>query len=105
MAGDGTRERPYDWRWGDPGSVCDEFHISKIELKKIYLDGWIKGRQVTWRDDEHRAQIVYCFEDIHRWLEEVAHRPTREYLKKFWSMTEVAETEISGDGKKGPYAR
>ena len=94
-----TAARPYDLRWGDPGAVCDEFHINKAELKKIYLEGWVKARQVAWRDDDHRTQTIYCFEDIHRWLEEVAHRPSKTYVKKFWTAAEVAAASV----KKGPY--
>ena len=88
-----TAARPYDMRWGDPNAVVGEFHINKAELKRIYLEGWIKARQVAWRDDEHRTQTIYCFEDIHRWLEEVAHRPSETYVKRFWTAAEIADAE------------
>lgn len=93
MTTDPGMTRPYDWRWGNPNAVEEIFGISKADLKRLYLDGWIKGRQVTWRDDEHRAQTIFCFEDIHRWLEEVAHAPTREYTKRFWAAAEIAKQE------------
>ncbi len=102
-----TTARPYDMRWGTPGAVCEEFSIGKVELKKIYRDGWVKARQVAWRDDDHRTQTIYCFEDLHRWLEEVAHRPSEAYVKKFWTFAEVAAAAAEdgkAETKKGPYA-
>ena len=97
--------RPYDMRWGAPEAVCEEFHINKAELKRIYLEGWVKARQVAWRDDQHRTQTIYCFEDIHRWLEEVAHKPTEKYVKKFWTAQEIADAaKEAKKSKKGPYA-
>jgi len=93
--------RPYDWRWGDANSIVEEFHISKPEIKRIFLEGWIKGRQVAWKDDDHRAQTIYCFEDVHRYLEEVAHKPTMEYFKRFWTTAEVSVAAQA----KGPYAQ
>lgn len=85
--------RPYDMRWGDPNSVFGEFHINKAELKRIYQEGWIKARQVAWRDDAHRTQTIYCFEDIQRWLETIAHQPSRAYIKRFWTAAEIVEAE------------
>ena len=98
MNNEATVARPYDMRWGDPNAVMDEFHINKVELKRIFLEGWIKARQVAWRDDKHRTQTIYCFEDIQRWLEEVAHRPSKEYTKRFWTTAEIAEA-VAGEEK------
>lgn len=99
----GAAVRPYDNRWGSPEGVFDTFHISKHELKKIYLSGWVKARQVPWIDDDHRTQTIYCFEDLHQYLEQFAHRPTDDYIRRFWTAQELAEL-IKAD-PKGPNRR
>lgn len=98
-----TRERPYDTRWGTQGAVLEEFHITEAELKKIYLDGWVKARQVGWRDDDHRAQAIYCFEDLHQYLETMAHPMSEGYVKKFWNAKELAEAVKAAP--RGPFRR
>ena len=95
----GARERPYDQRWGTPEQVKDQFGVNVSTLKAAWLKGWIRARQGNWESDDKRTQTIYCFEDIHRWLEEVAHHPSKTYVKKFWTAAEVAAAAV----KKGPY--
>lgn len=87
------RERPYDFRWGAPEDVVKEFHITPQVLKDGFRAGWIKARQPAWIDDEHRSQVVYCFEDIHRYMEEVLHVVTDEYVKRFWTYQELKDSK------------
>lgn len=95
------RERPYDPRWGDPKAVEREFHLSPTVLKAGFCAGWIKARQPSWKDDEHRAQVVYCFEDIHRYVEEVLHQVTGAYVKRFWTTQELKDA--AAVVPRGPY--
>lgn len=96
-------ERPYDFRWGPPDAVVEEFHIPPTTLKRGFLDGWIKARQPAWVDDEHRSQVVYCFEDIHRYLEDVLHAVSDEYVKRFWTTQELKDAIAVAP--RGPYGR
>jgi len=96
-------ERPYDFRWGSASVVAEEFHIQPLDLKKAYLDGWIKARQPAWEDDEHRCQIVYCFEDVHRYMEDVLHVVSEDYVKRFWTTQELKDA--MAERPRGPYAK
>ena len=95
--------RPYDFRWGAAQQVQDEFHISPVTLKAAAAAGHIKALQPTFQDDEHRAQCVYCFEDIHNFMENVMHKLTREYVKRFWTYPELVSA--ARRMPTGPYQR
>jgi hypothetical protein len=95
--------RPYDFRWGAAQQVQDEFHISPVTLKAAAAAGHIKALQPTYQDDEHRAQCVYCFEDIHNFMENVMHKLSREYVKKFWTYPELVSAARRMPA--GPYQR
>ena len=99
----GARERPYDYRWGTPVQVNDQFGISAAMLKAAWSRGWIRARQGNWVSDAKRTQTVYCFEDIHGWLERVAHRVTEVYAETFWTDETVAE--MAEKIPEGPYMR
>jgi len=99
----GARERPYDMRWGTPNQVFDQFGISPAVLKAAWKRGWVRARQGNWVSDAKRTQTVYCFEDIHGWLERVAHRVTEVYAETFWTDETVAE--MAEKIPEGPYMR
>lgn len=89
MMVEGTR--PYDDRWGDANDVFEALHLNEHELKAATAQGWIRCIQPSWIDDEHRAQPLYCFEDIHRYYEQVCHQVTKTYVKKFWTSKMIAD--------------
>lgn len=95
--------RPYDFRWGAAKEVEAEFHITQVTLKAAAVAGWIKVRQPTYQDDEHRCQCVYCFEDIHMFLEKVMHVLDRTYVKRFWTYAELCNA--ADKMPDGPYQR
>lgn len=95
--------RPYDFRWGAAKEVEAEFHITQVTLKAAAVAGWIKVRQPTYQDDEHRCQCVYCFEDIHMFLEKVMHVLDRTYVKRFWTYAELCNA--ADRMPDGPYQR
>lgn len=84
-------QRPYDERWGDADDAFGALHINEAELKAAVASGWVRCIQPSWVDDEHRAQPLYCFEDIHRYYEQVCHRISTNYIKKFWTARAIAE--------------
>lgn len=94
--------RPYDDQWGDADDAFAKFHIAEAELKAAVAANWVKCIQPSWKDDDHRAQPLYCFEDIHRYYEQVCHRITPHYIKKFWTARAIAEA--TAKLKKGPMA-
>lgn len=99
----GQRERPYDMRWGTPEQVKDEFGLNAAALKSMWMKGWVRARQGNWQSDNKRTQTVYCFEDIHGWLERAAHRVSEDYAKHWWTdETILALEEKTPDG---PYLR
>ena len=99
----GARERPYDYRWGMPVQVNEQFGISAASLKAAWARGWVRARQGNWVSDAKRTQTIYCFEDIHGWLERVAHRVTKVYAETFWTDETVAE--MAEKTPDGPYMR
>ena len=99
----GQRERPYDMRWGTPEQVKDQFGINVAVLKATWKRGWIRARQGNWESDDKRTQTVYCFEDIHGWLERVAHKVSDAYAEKWWTDETVATLEEKTPD--GPYLR
>jgi hypothetical protein len=99
----GQRERPYDMRWGTPEQVKAEFGIGVSVLKSAWATGWVRARQGNWESDEKRTQSVYCFEDIHGFVERVMHRVSENYAKTWWTDDNVqALAEKFADG---PYRR
>jgi hypothetical protein len=99
----GARERPYDMRWGTPEQVKDQFGINVAVLKAAWKRGWVRARQGNWENDGKRTQTVYCFEDIHGWLERAAHRVSEAYAKTWWTDETVAALEEKTPD--GPYMR
>ncbi|MBR6733269.1 MAG: hypothetical protein IKL96_02595 [Kiritimatiellae bacterium] len=99
----GARERPYDFRWGTPQQVSDQFGICVQVLKAAWKRGWVRARQGNWVSDEKRTQTVYCFEDIHGWLERVAHKVSEAYAEKWWTDETIATLEEKTPD--GPYLR
>jgi len=99
----GARERPYDFRWGTPEQVKDQFGLNVQTVKAAWKRGWVRARQGNWDGDDKRTQTVYCFEDIHGWLERVAHRVSKAYAEKWWTDETVAALEEKTPD--GPYAR
>ena len=99
----GQRERPYDMRWGTPEQVKDQFGINVTVLKAAWKRGWVRARQGNWESDDRRTQTVYCFEDIHGWLERVAHRVTEVYAEKWW--TDATVVALEENIPDGPYMR
>ena len=99
----GARERPYDYRWGTPVQVNEQFGISAASLTAAWANGWVRARQGNWVSDAKRTQTIYCFEDIHGWLERVAHRVTKLYAETFWTDETVAD--MTEKTPEGPYMR
>ena len=99
----GQRERPYDMRWGTPEQVKDQFGINVAVLKAAWMRGWVRARQGNWKSDDMRTQTVYCFEDIHGYMERVAHQVSKAYVERWWTDDEVAALEEKTPD--GPYAR
>ena len=87
----GQRERPYDMRWGTPEMVKAEFGIGVSVLKSAWSSGWVRARQGNWESDDKRTQSVYCFEDIHGFVERVMHRVSENYAKKWWTDDNVQQ--------------
>ena len=99
----GARERPYDMRWGTPEQVKDQFGINVAVLKATWKRGWVRARQGNWESDDKRTQTVYCFEDIHGWLERVAHKVSDAYAEQWWTDETIAALEEKTPD--GPYKR
>ena len=99
----GARERPYDMRWGTPDQVKDQFGIGVTVLKSAWMRGWIRARQGNWEKDEKRTQTVFCFEDIHGFMERVAHQVSAAYADKWW--TDDAVKTLKEKMPDGPYKR
>ena len=99
----GQRERPYDMRWGTPEQVKDAFGINVAALKAAWGRGWVRARQGNWETDKKRTQTVYCFEDLHFWLERTAHRVSKQYAEEWWTDETVAALEEKLP--EGPYLR
>ena len=99
----GQRERPYDMRWGTPDQVKDQFGINVAVLKASWKRGWVRARQGNWESDKKRTQTVYCFEDIHVWLECAAHKMSEAYAAAWWTDETVAALEEKMPD--GPYLR
>ena len=99
----GQRERPYDFRWGTPEQVKHEFGITVNVLKAAWVSGWVRARQGNWEHDSKRVQTVYCFEDIHGFVERVMHRVSKEYAEKWW--TDDCVRNLSEKNPDGPYQR
>lgn len=99
----GARERPYDLRWGTPKQVLDEFGLNVAVLKSAWMRGWVRARQGNWESDDKRTQTVYCFEDIHGYMERVAHQVSEDYAERWWTDETVKNlAELTPDG---PYRR
>lgn len=99
----GARERPYDMRWGTPDQVKDQFGLNVAVLKSAWERGWVRARQGNWEGDEKRTQTVFCFEDIHGFMERVMHRVSPAYAERWWTdETVIALAEHTPDG---PYKR
>ena len=99
----GARERPYDFRWGTPDLVKSEFGMGVTALKAAWASGWVRARQGNWKNDGKRVQTVYCFEDIHGFVERVMHRVSKEYAEKWW--TDDCVRNLSEKLPDGPYRR
>ena len=99
----GARERPYDMRWGTPDQVREAFGINVAVLKAAWKLGWVRARQANWESDEKRTQTVYCFEDIHGYMERVAHQVSETYAEKWWTDETVAD--LAERTPDGPYRR
>ena len=99
----GQRERPYDMRWGTPEQVKAEFGIGVVVLKAAWGSGWIRARQGNWENEDKRTQTIYCFEDIHGFVERVMHRVSEQYAEKWWTDDNVQA--LSEKLPDGPYRR
>ena len=99
----GARERPNDMRWGTPDQVKDSFGINVAVLKAAWKRGWIRARQGNWVSDDRRTQTVYCFEDIHGFIERVAHQVSDAYMKRWW--TDETVEALAEHTPDGPYKR
>ena len=99
----GQRERPYDMRWGTPEHVKAEFGIGVSVLKSAWFSGWVRAMQGNWESDDKRTQSVYCFEDIHGFVERVMHRVSENYAKKWWTDDNVQQ--MAEKLPDGPYRR
>lgn len=99
----GQRERPYDMRWGTPDQVKAEFGIGVAALKAAWSSGWVRARQGNWEHDEKRVQTVYCFEDIHGYVERVMHRVSEDYAERWW--TDDTVRSMAEKMPDGPYRR
>lgn len=99
----GQRERPYDMRWGTPEQVKAEFGIGVSVLKSAWATGWVRARQGNWESDEKRTQSVYCFEDIHGFVERVMHRVSEQYAEKWWTDDNIQV--LAEKLADGPYRR
>lgn len=99
----GQRERPYDMRWGTPEQVKAEFGIGVNVLKAAWGSGWVRARQGNWENDDKRVQTVYCFEDIHGYIERVMHRVSDVYAERWW--TDDTVREMMEKKPDGPYGR
>ena len=97
----GARERPYDFRWGTPQQVLDQFGLNVSALKAAWKRGWVRARQCNWESDCKRTQTVYCFEDIHGYMERVMHKVTEVSAEKWWTNETVAAFEEKIP--EGPY--
>ena len=99
----GQRERPYDMRWGTPEQVKAEFGLGVVVLKAAWGSGWVRARQGNWADDGKRVQTVYCFEDIHGYIERIMHRVSKDYAEKWW--TDETVSAMMEKIPDGPYRR
>lgn len=99
----GQRERPYDMRWGTPEQVKAEFGFGVVVLKAAWGSGWVRARQGNWVGDDKRVQTVYCFEDIHGYIERIMHRVSKDYAKKWW--TDETVSAMMEKIPDGPYRR
>ena len=99
----GFRERPYDQRWGVPKQVQKEFGLGIHVIKAGWMNGWIRARQATWQTDEKRVQTVYCFEDIHTFIERVMRRVSVRYAETWW--TDESVQQMAEKIPEGPYLR
>lgn len=99
----GQRERPYDLRWGTPAQVRAEFGIGVSVLKAAWGGGWVRARQGCWETDDKRVQTVYCFEDIHGFVERVMHRVSEVYAARWW--TDDTVRQMVEKIPDGPYRR
>lgn len=99
----GQRERPYDMRWGTPEQVKHEFGINVNVLKSAWASGWVRARQGNWENDSKRVQTIYCFEDIHGFIERVMHRVSEKYAENWWTDDNVLF--MSEKRPEGPYRR
>ena len=71
----------------------DQFGICVQVLKAAWKRGWVRARQGNWENDGKRTQTVYCFEDIHGYMERVMHRVTEVYTEKWWTDDTIAAYE------------
>ena len=99
----GARARPYDWRWGTPEQVKDHFGLGVVALKAAWSRGWVRARQPMWENDGKRTQTVYCFEDIHGYMERVLHQVTEQYAEQWW--TDESVKGLAEVTPEGPYLR
>lgn len=97
-----TAARPYDMRWGTPAQVMREFGLNPSSLKAAWTRGWVKARQCDWVSDARRTQTIYCFEDIHVWLERIAHKVSGGYVEKWWTDSTIGQ--LAEKIPAGPYA-
>jgi hypothetical protein len=81
--------------------VLDQFGLNVSALKAAWKRGWVRARQGNWESDDKRTQTVYCFEDIHGYMERVMHKVTEVYAKKWWTNETVAAFEEKIP--EGPY--
>ena len=77
-----------------------EFGVNAAALKAAWLRGWVEARQAGWIGDGRRTQTVYCFEDVHLWLEKIAHKVSREYAERWWT-----DEAVKAFARKTPKAR
>ena len=99
----GQRERPYDMRWGTPEQVKAEFGIGVSVLKSAWSSGWVRARQGNWENEDKRTQTIYCFEDIHGFVERVMHRVSEQYAERWWTDDNIQQ--MSEKNPDGPYRR
>lgn len=82
------RQRPFDGRWATSETIAATFSIAPSQLKVISAERWVKSR--TLKTTGKHGKIIesiklYCIEDIHQYLETIAHKPSRAYVNRFWA--------------------
>lgn len=82
------RPRPFDGRWATRETIAETFGITPSQLNVILADRWVKSRTFKTTGDHGKiltSLTLYCLEDIHQYLETIAHEPSQAYTDRFWT--------------------